>query len=118
MRLISFSLTTPQIRARTKDVTRRMGWDYLKVGERLVACEKVMGRKNGQPIVRLCIIEVVSVRKEPLYTMVANPSYGAVECRREGFPHYSPSEFVDFFCASHKGCTPDKSITRIEFKYV
>jgi hypothetical protein len=28
MRLMSFSLTTPQILARTKTVTRRMGWQF------------------------------------------------------------------------------------------
>ncbi len=29
-----------------------------------------------------------------------------------------PERFVDFFCASHKGCKPDSIVTRIEFDYV
>jgi hypothetical protein len=39
---------------------------------------------------------------------------------REGFgwhPDYKwPSSFVAMFCATHRGCTPDTVITRIEFK--
>ena len=33
MKLISFSLTTPQFKARTKHVTRRTGWLTVKVGK-------------------------------------------------------------------------------------
>lgn len=121
MRNISCSLTTPQVRARTKDVTRRLGWEDLKPGDQLQACEKCMGRRNGEPLVRLCIIEVVSVRRETLRRMLRNPVYGRNECRREGFPFMSPAEFVAFFCASHtsgkKKCTADTPITRIEFRY-
>lgn len=47
MRLMSFSLTTAQYRAGTKDVTRRLGWEYLKAGDRIMGCEKVMGRRKG-----------------------------------------------------------------------
>jgi hypothetical protein len=123
MRLISFSLTTRQVRESTpektlKDVTRRMGWAYLEVGERLMGCEKVMGRRNGEPLVRIREIEVVSVRREQLRAITDDPVYGASECRREGFPEMTPKQFVRFFCASHKGCRPEAIITRIEFKYV
>jgi hypothetical protein len=117
-RNISFSLTTPQFRAQTKDVTRRLGWNAVKPGDILQGCEKCMGRKPGEPLVRLGMIEVVSVRREPLMKMTQEPTYGAVECRREGFPRLSPREFVDFFCDSHPGCTPATEVTRIEFKYL
>jgi hypothetical protein len=70
MRNISFSLTTAQIRDRSKTVTRRMGWRNLKVGERLQGCEKCMGRRNGEPLVKLAVIEVVSVRREKLNTLL------------------------------------------------
>ena len=118
MRNISYSLTTPQFKARTKDVTRRLEWINLKAGEHLMGCEKCMGRKSGEPLVRLGEIVVVSVRRERLMRMTQEPTYGFVECRREGFPRLSPQEFVDFFCDSHAGCTPATMITRIEFSYL
>ena len=42
-RLMSVSLTEQQVRARTKTVTRRVGWLMLKPGDRLTLCRKVMG---------------------------------------------------------------------------
>ncbi len=121
--LISFALTTRQVRESTpenilKDVTRRLGWRRLKAGDRLVACEKVMGRRKGEPLVRIREIEVVSTRRERLRAMTDNLNYGFAECKREGFPEMSPQRFVEFFCSSHKGCTPETTVTRIEFKYL
>lgn len=122
MRLMSFSLTTQQIRAKTKTVTRRLNWLHLKAGDRLQACEKCMGRKKDEPLVRLCVIEVVSVRREALARMIWDTDYGLKECALEGFgedPNLRfPSEFVPFFCNSHTGCIPATTITRIEFRYV
>lgn len=118
MKNISFQLTTAQIRARTKDVTRRMGWLDLKAGDLLCAVEKGQGLKPGEKIVRLGTIRVVHVRREPLKWMTAGDSYGPIECGREGFPEMTPAEFVAMFCASHKGCTPTSTVTRIEFEYV
>lgn len=43
MRSMSFMLTTRQIRERSKDVTRRLGWEKLKPGDRLHAMRKVHG---------------------------------------------------------------------------
>ena len=123
MRNISFSLTTAAIRARTKTVTRRLGWLHLKAGDRLMGCEKCMGRKPGEPLVRLGEIEVVSVNREPLRRMVKEIVWGQEECRREGFPHLNPYQFVTFFCESH-GIKQDglgfteTIVTRIEFRYV
>lgn len=135
MRNISFMMTMEQVRrsfamaaavlksgaARPvplKDVTRRDGWDFLNVGDQLRACEKCQGLGPGGKIVRLGVIEVVSIRYEPLQRMLDNPIYGAEECRREGFPEMTPAEFVAFFCKGHKGVTPASIVTRIEFKYV
>lgn len=66
MKNISFTLTTPQVIARTKDVTRRLGWRALRIGEQLCAVEKGRGLKSGEKIVRLAIIEVVRVSFEAL----------------------------------------------------
>lgn len=123
MRNISFALTTDQIRAGTKTVTRRMGWVNLTPGTLLSPVKKGMGLKPGEKIERLRgPIRVTGVRFEPLRRMTDDGLYGVEECRREGFsqhPRYQwPSEFVRFFCDSHKGCTPDSVVTRIEFEYV
>lgn len=118
MKNISFSLTTRQFRAKTKSVTRRNGWKDLKPSDRLMACEKCMGRKPGEPLVRMGAIAVMSVRFERLDRMIALPAYGRDECRKEGFPDMTPEEFVDMFCASHKGCTPATIVTRISFEYL
>jgi hypothetical protein len=153
MRNLSASLTKDQIRqsvenvrkglAPVKDVTRRVGWLNLKVGERLQVCEKCQGLKHGESLVRICVIEVVSARREQLARLIMEPQYGAQEVMREGFSLCmqfgreflertfgpdtgtmigdappTPNLFVKFFCDTHKGCTLVSEVTRIEFKYV
>ncbi len=68
-RLMSVSLTERAVVERRKTVTRRLGWTFLKPGDRLTLCRKVMGRKPGEPLVRLADVEVVSVRRERLMDM-------------------------------------------------
>lgn len=110
-RLMSVSLTEPQVRARTKTVTRRVGWTFLKPGDQLTLCRKVMGRR-GEPLVRIVDVEVVEIRRERLDAITAD------DVTAEGFPGDSIDGFVDFFCATHKRCTPTTEITRIEWKYL
>jgi len=102
---------------RSKRVTRRLGWENLKVGDRLMGCVKCQGLKPGEQIERLGEIEVVSVRREPLERMVKDPDYGCLEATKEGFPNLSGGGFVDMFCGEMK-CEPWDEVTRIEFKYV
>lgn len=111
-RLMSVSLTTDAVRDRLKTVTRRMGWLNLRPGDRLTLCEKVMGRRKGEPLVRIVDVEIVSVRREPLNAITM------ADCEAEGFPHYDPAMFVQFFCSTHKGCLPDTVVTRIEWEYL
>jgi hypothetical protein len=122
MRNMSFALTTDQVKAETKDVTRRLGWKNLKPGELFCAVKKGMGLKPGEKIERLKILRAVDVRQEPLRRMLEDLNYGFDECRREGFPpphpKHDPVQFVTFFCETHQGCTPDTVITRIAFQYV
>lgn len=127
MRNISFSLTTPQFKARSKFVTRRLGWDYLEINEELMGCEKCMGRKPGEELVRLGPIIVAEKRREPLEFMTKDPAYGFAETVLEGFPEMTPEQFVEFFCRTHKvkletgkimQCTPATVITRIAFRYL
>jgi len=111
-RLMSVSLTEDAVRARTKTVTRRMGWLHLAPGTRLTLCRKVMGRRKGEPLVRIVDVEVVAVRRERLDIITA------AEVRAEGFPDMTPQQFVEFFCNSHTGCAPDSMVTRIEWRYL
>lgn len=113
MRNMSFMLTTRQVMDEVKDVTRRLGWWKLAVGDQLFACEKCMGLKPGQRIVRLKVIEVVSVRREPLSAIRDEPD----GCKREGFPEMTPDEFIEMF-NRHMGGGPDLMVNRIEFKYL
>lgn len=119
MRNISFALTTDQVVNGTKTVTRRMGWKFLKPGELLQPVRKCMGLRPGEKLQKLRgPIRVVSVRRERLWRMWLDPTYGDAECRAEGFPSMTPSDFIDMFCASHKGCERGSEVTRIEFEYV
>lgn len=121
-RNISFALTTDQFLRRTKTVTRRMGWLGLKTGDVLCGVKKGMGLKPGEQIERLGMILVMDVRREPLRRMTDDLAYGFAECEREGFPSYHrygwPSAFVEFFCSTHKDCTPDSNVTRIEYEFL
>jgi len=112
MRNISFMITPEQIRNETKDVTRRVGWWFLKPGDLLQGCEKCQGLKKGEKIKHLKVIEVVSIRPEPLSAITPE------DVVREGFPDMTTGEFMEMFCKSHKGCTAQTTVNRIEFKYV
>lgn len=121
-RNISFALTTQQIKDRTKTVTRRTGWKFLKGGEILQGCVKCMGLKAGEKVEKLALIRVVSARREPLRAMTENPRYGFEETTLEGFPpghelNY-PTNFVNMLCESQAKVTPDIEVTRIEFEYI
>lgn len=115
MRNMSFSMTKDQFRARTKRVTRRLGWWDLKVGDRVMGVEKGMGLKKGEKVVQLGPIVIVSVTREALSQII--DYWGRDDCKLEGFPDMSPREFVKMFCAAN-GCKADTEINRIEFDYV
>ncbi len=104
-------MTTPQVRAKTKTVTRRLGWSNLKTGEVLHAVEKCQGLKKGETVTRICMIRIVDVRREALDEITK------AECVKEGFPELSPAEFVRMF-AKHNHCDWDRAVNRIEFEYL
>jgi len=116
-KLMSVAATTASVRDRTKTVTRRMNWWEDKHGRRLLAagdivtlCEKVQGRKHGEPIVRICDVEIVSLRREPLNSITRS------DVIAEGFLDMTPVEFLDLFIDIN-GCQPDAMVTRIEWRY-
>lgn len=122
MRNMSFSLTTEQVIDGKKTVTRRLGWLGLKVGQQVRPVRKCMGLRHGEQLDVLCDpITVISVRREPLRAILDDLAYGYAECSLEGFADHTdyahPGMFVAMFCATHKGCTPETVVTRIQFGY-
>lgn len=111
MRNMSFMLTTRQFLARTKTVTRRLGWQNVKVGELIQGCKKCQGLRPGEKLEKLGVIEVVSVRFEPLSAITQD------DVIAEGFPEMTPYEFIEMFI-DHMSGFPHQIVTRIEFKYV
>ena len=112
MRRMSFALTTNQVAAETKTVTRRLGWPNLVEGDRISAVSKGMGFKKGEKAPPpLKLIEVVSNRPEQLDAITD------ADVVLEGFPGRDAAWFVAMFCRGMK-CDPTTLVNRIEFRYV
>ncbi|MBL3601592.1 MAG: HNH endonuclease [gamma proteobacterium endosymbiont of Lamellibrachia anaximandri] len=94
-RNMSFALTTDQFKARTKTVTRRLGWGFLKPGDTVMGCRKCMGLKPGEKLERLGLIRILNVRREPLSRMFTEHTYGLMETTKEGFPEMGTLDFID-----------------------
>jgi len=110
-RNMSFFMTTEQIKNRTKTVTRRLGWKFLKPGDVVWAVEKAQGLKKGEKINRLCKLRIVSVRRERIDDM-EQP-----ECALEGLPDMFVEEFIQWFTCE-MGIHVWEEVTRIEFEYI
>lgn len=118
-RLMSVALTEDAVREQRKTVTRRLGWwtdkngrRLLRPGDQLTLCRKVMGRKPGEPVVRIAEVEVVDMARQEL--CIDNTGRDA---ELEGFPDWTWVRFVEFFCAEMR-VTPTTPVTRIEFRYL
>lgn len=107
----SFMLTTEQIRNRTKTVTRRLGWSFLKPGDILNACVKCQGLKKGEKIERICQIRVVKIG------LLRVCDINHEDLVKEGFPDWTEGQFIDFFC-EHNDMIPCDVVNRIEFEYM
>tara|TARA_B100001123_G_C14794523_1_gene821828 strand:- start:289 stop:612 length:324 start_codon:yes stop_codon:yes gene_type:complete len=103
-------MTKNQLLSGSKTVTRRLGWKFLKPGDRVMACKQCQGLGKGGKIKRYGLIEIEQVWSERLGDITPT------EILREGFPNMSVDEFVDYFIAGHKGCKRDTIITRIQFR--
>jgi hypothetical protein len=124
---MSVSLTEDAVRERRKTVTRRLGWRFAKPGDRLTLCRKVMGRKPGEPLVRIAEVEVVSVRREKLAALTIDDIW------REGVPIavFTPGDstheqlcddcrranWIGWF-ARTMGVSTESEVTRIEWRYL
>ncbi len=119
---MSFSLTEPQIRTRSKTVTRRGGWLRLKAGDLVRPVRKVRGLAPGEKVTAIGPpLRVRAVSQERLDRLIREREYGRREVILEGYGPGSefatPEEFVAAFCASHRPLTPESIVTRIEFEY-
>ncbi len=110
-RNMSFSMTTEQVRQRTKTVTRRFAWWSLEPGTILNAVEKAMGLKRGEKVNRLARIRIISVRREPLNAITQ------ADVVAEGFPGWTPDKFVQML-VDKNGCDKATECNRIEFEYL
>ena len=106
MRNISFSMTERQFLYGTKSVTRRLGWRFLKPGDRLCVVRKGQGLKKGEKVVRLGVIEVIAAHREPLRWITP------IDVTLEGFHGWTMDQFVDFFC---KAKPPNPGIETLFF---
>lgn len=110
-RNMSCAMTTDQVRAKTKDLTRRFGWWFLKAGDVVNLVEKSMGLKPGQKVKHLAQVRIVSTRPEPLNAITQS------DVTREGFPDWTPAQFVQML-VDHYGVDPKETVNRIEFQYL
>lgn len=104
-------MTTGQIKAQTKTVTRRFGWWFLKPGDEVRGVEKAMGLKKGEKIKPLAMVRIVSTRAESLNAITQT------DVIREGFPDWTPEQFVQML-VDHYGVSPTATVNRIEFEYL
>lgn len=118
-RLLSVALTEPGVVERRKTVTRRLGWwtdkrgrRLLLPGDELTLCRKVMGRRKGEPLVRLAQVRVVNVTREPLDAITDDD---AVLEAVEGIS--TAAEFVEFYAAAMR-VDRDATVTRIAWEYL
>ena len=109
---LSFALTTRQVRARQKTVTRRSGRRRYRVGQVIQPIVKGQGIPKGGHVEKIGgPIRVVDVRREKLNAITA------ADVAREGFPGMTPAEFVALYRRANGG-RRDQIVTRIEFEYL
>lgn len=126
-RLMSVTLTEDAVVARRKTQTRRLGWLHARVGDELDLCRKVMGRKKGDPLVRLARVRITEVRREPLDTITSE------EVELEGFtaadwslpapggwvrPSPTPAEWFVRYFSHHMRCDEATEVTVITWEYL
>jgi len=114
MRNMSFSHTVNQIKASAKTETTRAGWGFLKPGDKVMAVEKAMGLKKGEKIKKIRPIEIVKVE-----AITARPhNYTQQNVNREGFPEYTPHQFVVNVLFHKCKLRHGQPVNRITFKYI
>lgn len=110
--MMSFSLTTEQVRRRQKTVTRRNGWTFARVGMIVQPVIKCQGIPKGGHVEKIGgPIRFTAVDRVVLGDISAQDVY------REGFPDLTPREFVALYKRANGGLR-DQIVTRIQFEYL
>lgn len=109
---MSFALTTRQVRARQKTVTRRSGRRRYRVGQVIQPIVKGQGIPKGGHVEKIGgPIRIVDVRRERLDAITA------ADVVLEGFPGMTPAEFVALYQNANGG-SGRQIVTRIQFEYL
>jgi hypothetical protein len=127
---MSVSHTTQAVIERRKTVTRRLGWKFLKPGDRLTLCRKVQGRRRRdgtvEPLERLAEVEIANIAIMPLdLSFISYPGdieregVSVEEWDRYRYDPWAPLDlaWIKWFAAT-MGCEPATQITRIEWRYL
>ena len=109
-RLMSFAATVEQVRNRTKTVTRRNGWTFLRVGDILTAVDR--NPRCGDDYERLCDIRVTDIRTERLTDITVE------DVAKEGFPGKSPAWFMAMYRKAFAQWRRGMAVRRIKFEYI
>lgn len=108
--LLSVAATTPQVEARQKTVTRRVGWLRLQPGTVLQLVDR--NPRSGKPWRRLCLVQVEAVSREPLDSITTE------DVTAEGFPGMDRDAFIDWYRTTYSLPHPSSIITRIQWRYL
>jgi hypothetical protein len=112
VRNMSFALTTAQVRAGTKTVTRRFGWWDLKPGDLVQPVVKGMGLKKGEKVQKIRgPIRIVSVRTERVRNVTVD------DVAREGFPGWPKEAFIGVLTDNFRKAGLLTPVNRIAFEY-
>lgn len=112
MRNMSFALTKDRILNKTKTVTRRLGWKFLKLGDLIQPVEQCMGLKKGEKVKKIGVpIRILGCARIPLNSIEQE------DVIKEGYPALRATAFVVMFCRKMK-CNANDYITRIMFEYI
>lgn len=112
-RNMSFAMSVNQVGNQTKTVTRRFGWLFLKPGDLVQPVEKAMGLKKGQQARKIGgLIRIVSIQTEPLCMITKS------DCIAEGFPDFTPDDFVAMIQKANPRASISTPVNRIEFEYM
>jgi len=114
MRNMSFILTTPQMYNKTKTQTSRIGWEFLKPGDVVMACEQCQGLKNGKKIVKIGPIKII--KNESVKVLVKY--YSEQNITAEGFSGMQPIDFIQNILIKKCGRELGQSINRIKFEHL
>ena len=111
MEYMSFFATQEQVLNQTKFVTRRQGWNKIKVGDEIQPVIKRQGLKRGEKVQPIGCSIIITAERWELINIIT--SYDVV---LEGFPNLSVNGFITMYC-NLNDCNPTDICHRLQYKY-